>query len=208
MKISLCLLVRNELGGCRTDVPLLPREDFYEVFAVDGASTDGTIEYLEGEGIAVHQQTRKSLNAAYHHAVEVATGDALIVFFPKGTIDPACLHGLAEALQDGVEMVIASRNIEGGANEEDGHFFRPRKWGVGALSLFASVVWRREGSRVHDVLHGVKGFTKDVFRRMEVSEMGVTVDLRWWFDPTGCSVDDWRCRSPKWSGRTVKRISR
>ena len=36
---------------------------------------------------------------------------------------------------------------------------------------------RREGRRVHDVLHGVKGFTITAFRRMRISDVGVTVDL-------------------------------
>jgi len=46
MKVSLCLIVWNELLGCQTDVPNLPLDEFDEVFAVDGGSTDGTVAYL------------------------------------------------------------------------------------------------------------------------------------------------------------------
>lgn len=53
MKVSLCLIVWNELQGCQLDVPKLPRDAFDEIFAVDGGSTDGTIEYLESQGIKV-----------------------------------------------------------------------------------------------------------------------------------------------------------
>jgi len=53
LKTTLCLIVWNELEGCRLDVPKLPRNDFYEFIAVDGGSTDGTVEYLESQGIAV-----------------------------------------------------------------------------------------------------------------------------------------------------------
>lgn len=86
MKISLCLVVWNELGGCQLDVPSIPREAFHEVYAVDGGSTDGTVEYLESCGIPVHPQTKRGLNAAYLDANWLSTGDAVVVFFPKGTI--------------------------------------------------------------------------------------------------------------------------
>jgi hypothetical protein len=43
MRLSLCLVVWNELEGCKLDVPRLPRDAFDEVFAVDGGSTDGTV---------------------------------------------------------------------------------------------------------------------------------------------------------------------
>jgi hypothetical protein len=46
-----------------------------------------------------------------------------------------------------------------------------------ALGLFAALLWRREGWRVRDILHGVKGFTVAAYRRMQVSESGVTIDL-------------------------------
>lgn len=50
MTISLCLLVRNELEGCKADLPRLPLKEFDEVYGVDGGSSDGTVEYLEYTG--------------------------------------------------------------------------------------------------------------------------------------------------------------
>jgi glycosyltransferase involved in cell wall biosynthesis len=175
--VSLCLMTWNELEGCKHDVPLLPRNDFQQIFAVDGGSTDGTIEYLESEGIPVFQQPVKSLNAAYHHAVNVCEEEKLVIFFPKGTIAPSCVSELSRTLEKGIDFVVASRNIEGGENEEDNNLFRPRKWGVLILSLLSSFIWRREGPRIHDVLHGVKGFTIEAFRQMNIAETGVSIDL-------------------------------
>lgn len=177
MTISLALLVRNEVSGCRIDVPNLPRGHFDEVYAIDGGSTDGTVEVLESAGIPVYRQPRPSLNYAYHHAVEKSKCDATVVFFPKGTIPPEQLLRCRPLLESGNDLVIASRMIPGSHNEEDDRIIRVRKWGVLALSLVCSMLWNTEGNRIHDVLHGVKGFENSAFRAMQVSQIGVTVDL-------------------------------
>jgi len=175
--VALCLVVFNELGGCKIDVPQLPKEHFNQIYAVDGGSKDGTVEYLESQGIPAYRQPKRSLNAAYHHAVERCECDNLVIFFPKGTITPTCTAEISRLLASGHDLVVASRSIPGAVNEEDAHFFKPRKWGVGALSWTASILWRREGWRIRDVLHGVKGFRVAAFKRMQISEIGVTIDL-------------------------------
>lgn len=174
---SLVLIVWNEFEGCKVDVPRLPRGDFDEVYAIDGNSTDGTSDYLASQGIPVYRQRRRSLNAAYADAVALSNCDAIVVFFPKATLDPAITLEIARRLDAGAPMVVASRNLPGAHNEEDEALLKPRKWGVAALSLFASVMWRRRGERVRDVLHGVKGFTVEAYRRMRISQVGVTIDL-------------------------------
>lgn len=177
MRISLCLLVRNELRGCEVDVPRLPHGAFDEVYAVDGHSTDGTVEYLQDAGIPVYLQPKKGLNAAYVHANQVSSCDAVVVFFPKGTIDPESLRDFRPLLESGAHLVVASRSIPGARNEEDAYLLKPRKWGVAGLSWVVSLLWRREGYRVRDVLHGVKGFSRAAFAQMDILDHGVSIDL-------------------------------
>ena len=177
MKISLCLIVWNELEGCKIDVPNLPRHDFEEIYAIDGGSTDGSVEYLQAEGISVYRQPMKGLNAAYIHAVDKSTCDAVVVFFPKGTISPDSLLRFRPLLHDGFDLVVASRNIRGARNEEDDKLFRPRKWGVLALASMASFIWRKEGHFVRDVLHGYKAFTVSGFKKMAVLDYGLSIDI-------------------------------
>lgn len=177
MKISLCLIVWNELEGCRLDVPHLPRDAFEEIYAVDGGSTDGTVEYLESQGIPVHKQPKRGLNAAYVHADAMSTCDAVVVFFPKGTTPPEHVLKFRPLFEQGNGLVVASRQIAGSLNEEDSEFLRPRKWAVWGLAMLASLVWRREGNRVLDVLHGFKGWTRDAFARMKVLDTGLSIDI-------------------------------
>jgi len=177
VRLSLCLIVWNELKGCETDVPLLPFEEFHEVFAVDGGSTDGTVEYLLSKNIKVHRQPRRGLNAAYVHANDIAVGDAVVVFFPKGTLPVQDLRKFRQYFQVGNELVVASRQIEGSLNEEDSNLFKPRKWAVLCLACFAGLIWRREGYLVRDVLHGFKGWTRDAFAKMDILDHGISIDL-------------------------------
>jgi glycosyltransferase involved in cell wall biosynthesis len=177
MKTSLCLIVWNELQGCKTDVPKLPRDEFDEIFAVDGGSTDGTVEYLKSQGIPVYLQPKRGLNAAYVHANNMATGDAVVVFFPKGTLPTDDLRKFRPLFEKGYGLVIASRQIPGSKNEEDMHFWRPRKWAVRGLAMATALVWRREGAWVRDVLHGFKGWKRSAFERMKVLDVGLSIDI-------------------------------
>ena len=177
MKVSLCLIVWNELRGCEADVPNLPLDAFDEVYAVDGGSSDGTVEYLTGRGIPVHRQPKRGLNAAYVHAQEMAKGDAVVVFFPKGTLPAADLLKFRPLFEQGFGLVVASRQVRGSVNEEDTHLFRPRKWAVFLLSVLAAIVWRREGAWVRDVLHGFKGWSRPAFERMRVLDTGLSIDI-------------------------------
>ena len=177
MKISLCLMVWNELEGCKMDVPNLPRDAFDEIYAVDGGSTDGTVEYLQTQGIAVHKQPKRGLNAAYEHADEMSTCDAVVVFFPKSTTPTEDLRKFRPFFEQGNGLVIASRQIKGSVNEEDAGLWRPRKWAVWCLALFAALLWKREGYRVRDVLHGFKGWTRSAFAQMRILDHGLSIDI-------------------------------
>lgn len=177
MKISLCLIVWNELQGCQADVPNLSLDKFDEVFAVDGGSTDGTIEYLEGQGIQVYKQPKSGLNAAYVHANDMASGDAVVVFFAKGTLPTSDLLKFRPLFEQGNGLIIASRQIVGSVNEEDKHFWRPRKWAVLGLASVAALVWNRQGPWVRDVLHGFKGWKRSAFTQMKILDMGLSIDI-------------------------------
>ncbi|PCI38935.1 MAG: glycosyl transferase family 2 [Elusimicrobia bacterium] len=176
-RVSLCLLTYNERQGCERDVPSIPTEGFHEVFCVDGNSKDGTIEYMKERGITVHIQPKRGLCAGYAHAVRVSTGDALVVFFPKGTLSVELITTLRETLEEGHQLVAASRNMPGAGNKEDSKWFRPRKWFVRLLGKFVSLVWQREGTFLTDILHGVKGFDKQSYLDMNIEEEGMTIDL-------------------------------
>jgi glycosyltransferase involved in cell wall biosynthesis len=177
MKVALCLVVWNELEGCKQDVPRLPRAEFDQVFAIDGGSTDGTVEYLQSQGITVHEQEIRGYNGAYISAFRRCEADALVLFHPKGTIDPQETLRFRPYFDAGYQLVVASRVARGGRNEEDAHALRPRKWATMSLATLAATLWRREGPIVWDILHGFRGMTKDAFFAIDPTPTGLSMDL-------------------------------
>jgi len=177
ISVTLCLLTWNELAGCEHDVPLLPLDRFDEVFAVDGGSTDGTVEFLHARGVTVHHQDLPTYNGAYRCAFNHCTTDALVFFHPKGTIDPQAVLNFRALFEQGADLVIASRIGPGARNEEDDQLLRHRKWFVMSLGLLLSVLWRRSGPLVWDVLHGFRGMRKAAFFAIDPLPKGVSIDL-------------------------------
>lgn len=175
--VSLCLLTLNEFDGCRHDVPRLPVDQFDQVFAVDGGSEDGTVAYLESQGIRVIRQPVRGYNRAYICAFENCSSDALVVFHPKGSIDPRAVLEFRSRFADGCDLVVASRVAEGARNEEDSQLLKPRKWFVLGLGLMSALLWRRQGPIIWDVLHGFRGMRRDRFFAIEPIPDDLTLDL-------------------------------
>ena len=86
MTVGLCLLTLNEVEGCKHDIPLIERSKFDDIYCVDGGSEDGTVEYLQKNGIRVYRQTSKGINQACIDGVNWCRCDAVVFFHPKGTI--------------------------------------------------------------------------------------------------------------------------
>lgn len=180
MKVSLCLLTFNELIGCKNDIPQIKKiaNQFDEIYAIDGGSKDGTVEYLKENNIPVFVQPTKGLNAACYYAVEKCSTDAVIFFHPKGAIPVKDTLKFRKLFDQGYEIVIGSRVIKGARNEEDSKFFKPRKWFVEVLAVIASLSFRKRGVFIWDVLHGFRGATLSGWKKLGLRDEGkVTIDI-------------------------------
>jgi len=176
--ISLCLLTWNEIHGCRQVIPNLPQGLFAEVFALDGGSSDGTVEYLRQEGIPVVPQARRSYNAAYIEAIGHYSCDGMVIYHPKGTVDEASLPLVHAELVAGRDLVIASRMLRQSRNEEDDQLIRHRKWFGQGLALAADLRWNRGNlPRLTDPLHGYRGCSRSFTDSLVLRPSGVTADL-------------------------------
>jgi glycosyltransferase involved in cell wall biosynthesis len=176
-KIELCLLVWNELEGCQKDIPLIP-DIFDRIYALDGGSNDGTIEFLRSRSIEVIGQTRHSYNGAYLDALDHFKGDALVFFHPKGTINVESLHEMRLLMHEGYDFVLASRLSKESQNEEDKRILRFRKWFVRAIAIVAKIRWGlTKNSYINDPLHGYRGVSRKFVDSLVLLDHGVTADL-------------------------------
>ena len=177
MTVALCLLTWNEIDGVQHDVPLIDRKQFDQIYCIDGGSSDGTIEYLESQGITVYQQTAKGINQACLDGVSHCKCDAFVFYHPKGTIPVEDVYKFRPLYEQGYEFIVGSRMMKGAHNEEDDQFLKPRKWFVLGTGLLAQILFRREGNVIWDTLHGFRGMTVEGFKKANISNFDRSIDI-------------------------------
>lgn len=177
-KIELCLVVWNEIEGCKADVPNIDRKLFSSIYAIDGGSTDGTIEYLESKAVSVRPQRYPSYNGIFKQLSEDLESAGVMIYHPKGTVSANFLEDMHSKLKSGSDMVVGSRMLPASQNEEDFKLIRYRKWFVGAIAIFGKIKWgRKRDFYFTDPLHGFRGLSKDFLKSIDFKEVGVTADL-------------------------------
>jgi len=90
-----------------------------EIFLIDGNSTDGSKEFLESQGYKVVSQKSKGVKAAFWEAFDQIHTDVIIPFSPDGNSDPRDIPQLVEKIDQGYDIVVASRYFGGRKSLDD-----------------------------------------------------------------------------------------
>ncbi|NCN42006.1 glycosyltransferase [bacterium] len=182
MKTTLVLLTRNELPCLKIIFPQLPAPSaeagFDEIVAVDGGSTDGTIEFFKEHNIPVIAQSKKGRGEAFQHAFRELDSEAFIFFSPDGNEDPKDLAKFRPLLQSGADLVIASRMMKESWNEEDHLVFKWRKWANNAFNLMVNFLFRRSGPFITDSINGYRALTRKTAETLQLDAPDYTIEYQ------------------------------
>lgn len=182
MRVVLCLLTYNERPCLEQIFPLIPKPSreagFDELVAIDGGSTDGTLEYYRQRGVTVIGQSRRGRGDAFLLAFEQIKSDAYIFFSPDGNEDIGDLPKFRPLLESGADLAIASRMMPGAVNEEDVHLFRPRKWANNGLNFLANIFFRKTGSYVTDSINGFRAITARAANALKLDALDYTIEYQ------------------------------
>jgi glycosyltransferase involved in cell wall biosynthesis len=182
MRVVLCLLTYNERPCLERIFPSIPKPSseagFDELVAIDGGSTDGTLEYYRQQGVTVIGQSRRGRGDALLLAFERIKSDAYLFFSPDGNEDIRDLSKFKPLLESGADLVIASRMMPGAVNEEDVHFLRPRKWANNVLNFLANSFFRKAGPYVTDSINGFRAITASAARELKLDALDYTIEYQ------------------------------
>jgi glycosyltransferase involved in cell wall biosynthesis len=182
MKIVLCLLTYNERPCLEQIFPLIPQPSshtgFDDLVAIDGGSTDGTLEYYREHGVPVIGQSRRGRGDAFLLAFEQIEADGYIFFSPDGNEDAQDIPKFKPLLESGADLVIASRMMRGAENEEDIHFLKPRKWVNNGLNFLANSFFRKIGPYVTDSINGYRAITRHAARELKLDALDYTIEYQ------------------------------
>ncbi len=113
---------------------------------------------------------------AFQLALEASQSDVLCFYSPDGNEDPADIPKLFAKLEEGgYDLVVASRMSAGARNEEDVHWWRPRKWVNLAFTFLANVLWNR-GPYLTDTINGFRVIRADSMRRLGLKVDGFVIE--------------------------------
>ncbi len=132
--VTLLVMTLNEIDGMKVIMPRIQREWVDQIIIVDGGSTDGTIEWARSHGYDVYVQREPGFRSAYREVWPSVTGDVVIYFTPDGNSIPEVIPQLIRAMEDGSDLVIASRYLDGAHSDDDELVTRFGNWIFRTLS--------------------------------------------------------------------------
>ncbi|MBC7742603.1 MAG: glycosyltransferase [Bdellovibrionaceae bacterium] len=182
MNTVLCILTLNEFESLQITLPQVihvnEQMQCSRICAIDGGSTDGTVEFFQKNDIEVLIQNKKGRGEAFKLALNSIEADGFIFFSPDGNENYNDIPILAKHLDEGADLVIASRMMKGAANEEDDQIWRPRKYANLILNFMANLFFNRSGRYITDSINGFRAITRKAGQLLDLSASDYTIEYQ------------------------------
>jgi len=167
-KISLLILVLNELDGLKVTMPLIDQNLFDQIIFVDGGSSDGSVEWLKERKFNVIHQKNKGLGNAYLDGLKVINSDFVITFSPDGNSDPSRLKEMVKVINlNDVDILICSRYLEWAKSYDDNFITGFGNW------IFTKTFNILYQQNITDYLVLYRAFKKSMVSELNVNELSI-----------------------------------
>jgi glycosyltransferase involved in cell wall biosynthesis len=181
MTFGLVILTFNEIEGLTVLWDKIPKE-FDELFAVDGGSTDGTIDFFKEQQVKIVGQSKKGRGEAFRIAFRESTSDVLIFFSPDGNENCEDIKTIKREFEkdEDIDLIIASRMMKESKNEEDDQLIKLRKWANNGFNLLANLIFNKKlfSNYITDSINGFRGFRRNSFNLLNLDAPGYTIEYQ------------------------------
>lgn len=193
---TLLVMTLNEIDGMKAVMPQIQREWLDQILVVDGGSTDGTIEWAREHAYEVYVQKERGFRSAYREAWPLIRGDVVIYFSPDGNSIAAAIPQLMERMEEGYDLVIASRYLDGAKSDDDDPVTAFGNWMFRTLT---NLLLRPRGSAwMTDPMVMLRAHRKDLPQRLGLDRDETFDSLERFFRTRACWI-------PLMSMRALKR---
>ncbi|GIZ96116.1 glycosyl transferase [Tsukamurella sp. TY48] len=105
--VTVVIPCRNEAESIARVIDAVPAG--FTALVVDNGSTDGTADAARRAGATVIAEPRAGYGSAVHTGIAAARGDVVCTIDGDGSLDPADLPALVEAVRRGADLAVGRR---------------------------------------------------------------------------------------------------
>ncbi|HEY7326866.1 MAG TPA: glycosyltransferase family 2 protein [Gemmataceae bacterium] len=190
--VTLLIPTLNEIVGMKAIMPQIKRQWVDQILILDGGSTDGTIEWARDNEYEIYVQKQPGIRQGYMEVLPLIEGDIILTFSPDGNSIPELIPTLIAKMDQGYDMVIASRYLGPARSQDDDWLTAFGNW------LFTKTVNLLHGGKYTDVMVIYRAYRKQLICDLELDQD------RWYLTPEKL----FRCRiswEPMLSARAARR---
>ena len=168
-----CLNEAETLGGCIEKARLgIERSGVRgEILVADNGSEDDSVQIAEKLGARVIHVKKKGYGNALRGGIQAASGKWIVMGDADESYDFSETDRFVKKFQEGFELVAGCRLPSGGGKILPGAMPFSHRW-LGN-PLFSRMARHMFAAPIHDVYCGLRGFTRDLYDRLELQSEGM-----------------------------------